>query len=307
MLPVHIDVQEYGRPKMYQSAFLLLLAPTVVIASDPLECVDPEFVRAFLSGSSSSPVSYSTEVPEHFEVRELPSDMKLVGSRNEKYATTVILRTDQGVRHAYSRLADFLSKQGWEDITYDRSPSRRGFQWAPQSQVAEYCRDIDEKNLAVIVSERFGQTLVSLEQYDRKTLRGCLGTVRERRRTLLDRLPILSPPDGATTSNRIIGNNGHAVSTGVDVSASIGRDKLLEFFEDQIRDQSWNSVTRWSSNLSSGSVWSQDTSEQGVLIGTLHLYDAGGEPVRVQFSIDSADPEKDIDHGMSYQSSGACD
>ena len=179
---------------MNRFAFLLLLAPTLVIASDPLECVDPELVRAFFSGSSSSPVSYSAELPEHFEVRELPSDMKLVGSRNEKYATTVIFRTDQGVRDAYSRLADVLAKQGWENITFDRTPSRRGFQSADQSLVAEYCRNIDDKNLAVIVSERFGQTLVSLEQYDRKTLRGCLATERERRRDLLDRLPILNPP-----------------------------------------------------------------------------------------------------------------
>lgn len=291
---------------MYRSAFLLLLAPTLSIASDPLECVDPEFVRAFFAGRSSTPVSYSTEVPEHFEVRELPSDMKLVGSRNEKYATTVIFRTNQGVRDAYSELADILSEQGWEDITYERTPSRRGFRLAGQSLVAEYCRDIDDTNLAVIVSDRFGQTLISLEQYGRKTMRGCLGTIRERRRNLLDRLPILNPPDGAKTSNSIIGNNGHGVSTGVDVSASTGRDKLLGFFEDQIRDQSWIFLTRWSSDLSSGSVWSQNTSEQGILIGTLHVYDAGGDPVRVQFSIDSADPAKDIDHGRSSQSSGAC-
>jgi len=291
---------------MYRSAFLLLLAPTIVIASDPLECLDADFVQAFLSGTSASPISYSTEVPEHFEVRELPSDMKVVGSKNEKYATTVIFRTKQGVRDAYSGLADVLSKQGWEDITYDRTPSRRGFQSAGQWQVAEYCRDIDDKNLAVIVSDRPGQTLVSLKQYDRKTLRGCLATERKRRRDLLDNLPILNPPDGATTSNTVIGRNGHAVSTGIDVSASIGRDELLDFLENQIRDQSWVLLTRWSSDLSSGSVWSQNTSEQGVLIGTLHVYDAGGPPVRVQFSIDSADPERDIDHGMSYQSSGEC-
>jgi len=291
---------------MYRFAFLLFLAPTLVIASDPLECLDPKFVRAFFSGSSSSPASYSTEAPKHFEVRELPSDMKLIGSRNEKYATTVIFRTDQGVRDAYSELADFLSKQGWEDITYDRSPSRRGLQSAGQSQVAEYCRDIDDKNLAVIVSDRFGQTLVSLEQYDRKTLRGCLATERERRRNLLDRLPILNPPDGATSSNSVIGRNGHAVSTGIDVSASIGRDKLLKFLEDQTQDQNWVLQTRWSSDLSSGSVWSQNTAEQGILIGTLHVYDAGSSPVRVQFSIDSADPAKDIDHGWSSQSSDKC-
>ncbi len=291
---------------MYRSAFLLFLAPALVIAGDPLECVDPDFVRAFLSGSSSSPVSYSDEVPEHFQVRELPSDMKLVGSRNRKYATTVIYRTDQEVRDAHSGLAETLFEQGWEDITFDRAPSGRGFQSAGRSQVAAYCRSIDDKNLAVTVSDRFGQTLVAFEQYDRKTLRGCLATERERRRNLLDRLPILNPPDGAATSNKVTGRNGHGVSTGIDVSASIRRDKLIRFFEDQIQDQSWVLLTRWSSDLSSGSVWSQNTSEQGILIGTLHTYDAGGNPVRVQFSIDSADPEKDIDHGMSYESSGEC-
>jgi len=291
---------------MYRSAFLFLIVPAVSIASDPLECVDPEFVRAFFSGHSSTPVSYSTEIPEHFEARELPSDMKLVGSRKEKFATTVIYRANQGVRDAYSGLADALSEQGWEDITYERAPSRRGFQLADQSVVAEYCREIDDTNLAVVVSERFGQTLVSLEQYDRKTLLGCMGTIRERRRDLMDSQPILNPPDGAKTSTVQNLTNGHEVSTSVDVSAGISREELLGFFVDQIRDQNWTFQTKWSTNLSSGSVWSRNTSEQGILVGTLHLYDAGSDPVRVRFSIDSADPTKDIDHGISAQSSGGC-
>lgn len=291
---------------MYRSAFLFLLVPTLSIASDPLECVDPEFVRAFFSGRISTPPSYSTEIPDHFEVRKFPSDMKLIGSRTERYATTVVFQTNQEVRDVHSRLADALSEQGWKDITYERSPSRRGFQLADQSLVAEYCREIDDTNLAVIASERFGQTLISLEQYVRKTMHGCEGTIRERRRNLLDRLPILNPPDGAKTSNSKIGTNGHEVSAVVDVSASMSREELLGFFENQIRNQSWTFQTTWSSDLSSGSVWSQNSSEQGILIGTLHVYDAGSDPVRVRFSIDSADPKKDIDHGMSSHSSAGC-
>lgn len=292
---------------MYRSAILLLIAPTLGFADDPLDCVEPDFVGAFLSGSSSAPISYSTKMPEYFEVREIPSDMNLVGSQTREYGTTVIFRTNKAGHDAYSGLAEILSEQGWEDITFERSPSRRGFQLAGQSLVAEYCREADDTNLAVSVSERFGQTLVSLEQYNRKTLRGCLGNLRERRRNLMDRLFILDAPDGATTSNLIIGNNGHAVSTGVDISDSMARDELHDFLSDQIRDESWTFVTRWSSEFSTGSVWSQSTPEQGVLIGTLHLYDAGSEPVRVQFSIDSADPARDIDHGVSSESFGACD
>ena len=291
---------------MCRSVFLFLIVPAFSMASDPLDCVDPEFVRAFLAGHSSTPVSYSTEIPEHFEVRELPSDMKLIGSRKEKFATTVIYRANQGVRDAYSGLADALSEQGWEDITYERTPARRGFQLADQSVVAEYCREIDDTNLAVRVSERFGQTHVSFNQYVRKTMLGCMGLIRERRRDLMDRLPILNPPDGAMTSNVQKAMNLHEVSTSVDVSAGISREELLGFFGSQIRDQNWTFQTEWSSNLSSGSVWSRNTSEQGILVGTLHLYDAGSDPVRVRFSVDTANPAKDIDHGVSTQSSGVC-
>lgn len=291
---------------MNRSAFLLLIAPALSLADNPLECVESDFVGAFLSGSDSAPISYSTEIPEHFEVREFPSGMKLVGSRNSRHATTVIFQTDKAGRDAYSELADTLSKQGWEDVTEEQSPSGRGFQLTGRSLVAAYCRDNDDTHLTVIVSERLEHTLVSLEQYDRKTLRGCLRTARERRRNLLDRLPVLDPPDGAATSNLIIGKNGHAVSTGIDISDSMSRGELHDFFDDQIGSEGWAFVTKWSSELSTGSVWSQNTSEQGILIATLHLYDAGSEPIRVQFSIDTADPARDIEHGMSTHSFGEC-
>jgi len=291
---------------MYRSVFLLLFVPVSAIASDPLDCVDTEFVRAFFSGHGSTPVSYSTEIPEHFEVRGVPADMKLVGSRNEKTATTVIYRANQPVRDASSRLADALSDQGWEDITYERTPSRRGFQSADHVVVAEYCRENDDTNLAVVVSDRSGQTLVSLEQYERKTLLGCMRLIRERGRDLRDRLPILEPPDGATTSNVRKITNGHEISTSVDVSAGIGHKELLDYFGDQIQDQSWAIQTAWASDLSSGSVWTRNTEDHGILVGTLHVYGMGADPARVRFSIDTADPAKDIDHGISAEFSGGC-
>ncbi|HSM30780.1 MAG TPA: hypothetical protein VK854_08785 [Woeseiaceae bacterium] len=292
---------------MYRFVFLLLVVPVPGIASDPLDCVDTEFVRAFLSRHGSTPVSYSTEIPEHFEVRDVPLDMALIGSRNRKTSTTVIYRASQPVRDAYSALADALSDQGWEDITYERSPSRRGFQSADQVVVAEYCRDNDDTNLAVVVSDRSGQTLVSLEQYERKTLLGCMRIVQERSRDLRDMLPILDPPDGATTSNVRKMTTGHEISTSVDVSAGIGHKALLGHFGDQIRDQDWTIQATWASDLSSGSVWTRDTADHGTLVGTLHVYGAETDPARVRFGIDTADPAEDIDHGISSESSGGCD
>lgn len=291
---------------MYRSVIPLLFAPTLVIAGNPLECVDPEFIRAFLSGSNSSPVSYSTEMPEHFEVQELPSDMRLVGSRKKKSSTTVIFRTSEGVREAYSGLANVLSEQGWKDITLDQNPRSRGFQLADSPVVANYCRETGDTRLAVRVSERSGQSFVSLQQYVQKTLRGCSSMMRERRRDLLDSLPVLNPPDGAKTSNVRQLTNINEVSTSVDISTVISRKELLDFFGDQILGQDWTFQTKWLSKVSSGSVWSRNASEHGILVGTLHLYGAGSDPVRVRFSIDFADPSKDIDHGISAQSSGGC-
>lgn len=291
---------------MYRSALLFLVLPALSIASGPLDCVDPEFVRAFFSWRSSTPPAYSTEIPDHFEVQKFPSDMKLVGSRTENSMTTVIFRTNREARDAFSGLAGALSEQGWKDITYQRAPSRRGFQLAIGSVVAEFCREMDDTNLAVIASERSGQTLISLEQYGLKTMHGCEGTLRRSPKTLLKRLPILNPPDNAKTFNAGIGTDGHEVSTRVDVSVSMSREELLVFFEDQIRNQNWKFLTEWSSDLSSGSVWTRNTSEEGILIGTLHAYDAGTDPVRVRFSIDPADPAKGIDHGMSSSSSSGC-
>lgn len=148
---------------MHRVAVLFLLAPTLSIASDPLECVDRDFVQAFLSGASSSLPSYSTEIPGHFEVRNVPSDMRLVGSRKEEHATTAVFRSDRNVQEAYSQLASTLSDEGWSDITYGRVPSRRGFQSANTSLVAEYCREIDDTNLALIATERSGRTFISIQ------------------------------------------------------------------------------------------------------------------------------------------------
>ena len=291
---------------MYRFAFLLLVAPTVAIASDPLECVDPEFVQAFLSGSHSGPVSYSTKIPENFEVRALPSDMTLVGSRLEKYSTTVLFRTSHGVREVNSRLASLLSEQGWEDITYEENPGLRGFQPADRPPTAQYCQRSGDKRLSVAVSERSDQTIVSLHQYVRKTLHGCLEILRERRRDLRDSLPILNPPDGTKTTLARKLSNVDEVSTSVAISGGISRKVLREFYGDQIREQDWTLQTKWSSEFSAGSVWLLDTTAYGRLIGTLHLYDSGSDPVTVRFSIVFADPQKGIDHGVSAQYSGAC-
>jgi len=110
-------------------------------------------------------------------------------------------------------------------------------------------------------------------------------------------LPILKLPEGATASNTGMGGNGDEVNSRVDISGAIGRSELQSYFEDQIRNQSWEFQTSWSSYLSSGSVWTLDTVEDGILIGTLHVYDSDADPIRVRFSVNPAAPTKGTDRG----------
>ena len=179
-------------------------------------------------------------------------------------------------------------------------------------KAASFCRDTDTDftNLSVIVSEQSGQTLVSLEQYTQKTMHSCADSTRASARHsphgLIVRLPILDLPDDVKASNVVLGVNGDVVSSRVDISISISREELVSYFGDQIRDQNWVFQAGWSSNLSWGSVWAQNTSDDGILIGTLHVYDAGTDPIRVRFSIDPADPTKDIDHGNWLATSTGC-
>ena len=105
-------------------------------------------------------------------------------------------------------------------------------------------------------------------------------------------VPMLQLPNGARASNTGMGGNGHEVSSHVDISGSLGRADLMSFFENQIRDHEWEFQTSWSSHHSSGSVWALDSAEDGLLIGTLHLFDSGIDPIRVRFSVTPSDPTK---------------
>lgn len=110
-------------------------------------------------------------------------------------------------------------------------------------------------------------------------------------------VPALHLPEGVNASNSGMGGNGHEVGSHVDTSGAVDRSELQGFFENQIRDQGWEFQTGWSSHLSSGSVWTLDSAKDGILIGTLHLFDSGADPIRVRFSVSSADPTKGRDYG----------
>jgi hypothetical protein len=88
------------------------------------------------------------------------------------------------------------------------------------------------------------------------------------------------------------------------LSGGISRAELQNMLETQIRNQDWEFQTGWLSHVSSGSVWTKRAADYGTLIGSLHLFDSGADPVRVRFSVNPADPVKGTASGNWSLSSG---
>jgi hypothetical protein len=108
---------------------------------------------------------------------------------------------------------------------------------------------------------------------------------------LQSHLPILKLPEDAKFSNVGGGGSGDEINSRVDVLTAMGRAELLSFLGDQIQDQLWVFDTNWSGELSSGSLWTLDTPDDGMLIGTLHIFGPSVGAVRIRFSVSSAEPK----------------
>lgn len=272
---------------------LLLLAPAASVADDPLACVDPELVRAFISNE------YSTTVPADMAHIDVPAGFSLVGSRTNRSTTTVAYRTASGAEGAIAAAVSLLEESGWVENGDRRYSGRGGFQSDTRSARAVVCRDDAPNPIDVNARPDGDVTFVSYTRHPRSSR--CQPRAQPGEdlgaRDLFFYLPVLALPEDAIAANVSTGGGGDEVNTRVDISGAAGRTDLLNFFEDQIRKQNWQHQTGWSSRVSSGSVWLADTEEAGTLVGTLHVFDAGEDPVRVRFSINPADPKRGVERG----------
>ena len=192
-----------------------------------------------------------------------------------------------------------MAESGWAENTEQHRRVSRGFQTSSRPMATVLCHDDESGALSVIANDKSGQTFVSYVQHSAP--QSCGGAsaapLRHDPSEMMRLVPTLKLPEGVKASNTGMGGSGREVGSHVDISGAIGRSELQSFFEDQIRIQSWEFQTSWSSHLSSGSVWTLNSAEDGILIGTLHVFDSGVDPIRVRFSVNPADPTKGADHG----------
>ena len=281
-------------------AILLTLAISAMsFAEDPFSCVDPNVADAFLGNSYQGRGEYSTSIPDEFAALKVPASSSLVGSQVTDLMTTVIYKTSMGVERALDAAISDMTESGWTENAEQHRRVPRGFQTSSRPMATVLCHEDESGALSVIANDRSGQTFVSYVHHTGS--QSCSGAtaapMRHDPSEMMRLVPTLKLPKGAKASNTGMGGDGDEVGSHVDISGALGRSELQDFFENQIRNHNWEFQTGWSSHLSSGSVWKLNSAEDGILIGTLHLFDSGVEPIRVRFSVNPADPTKGKDYG----------
>lgn len=281
-------------------AFLLLLPiASASFAEDPFSCVDPDVTDAFLGNPYQGRGEYSTSIPDGFAALNVPSDLSLVGSKTVDSMTTVVYKAGMDAEPALDAAVGAMAKAGWSENAQQHRRVSGGFQIGTRPTATVLCHDDEAGALSVIATDAVGQTFISYVQHSASQTCGAApaAPLNHDPSEMMRLVPTLKLPKGAKASNTGMGGNGHEVSSHVDISGAMGRSDLLSYFEGQIREQEWEFQTSWSSHLSSGSVWALNTVEDGILIGTLHLFDNSVDPIRVRFSVNPADPTKGKDHG----------
>ncbi len=281
---------------MRNAYFLILAIAPSAYAEDPFSCVDPDVADAFLGGLYRQSGEYSTAIPDGFATMNVAAGLSLIGSHTTNSMTSVVYKSDMGKQLAFDAAVSAMADDGWTELEQQHRAVTGGFQSGPQPTAiaTALCHEDQTNALRITAADKSGQTFVSYVHHSGS--QSCGGApaapLHHDPSEMMRLVPTLKLPDGTTPSNTGMGGNGHEVGSHVDISGATGRSVLQNFFEDQIRNQRWEFQTSWSSHLSSGSVWMLDSADDGVLIGTLHLFDSGVDPIRVRFSVNPTDPTK---------------
>lgn len=280
-------------------SLLMLAISAASYAEDPFSCVDPDVADAFLGNSYQERGEYSTSIPAGFATLNVPGGLSLVGSQIVDSMTTVVYKAGMDAEPALDAAVGAMAQSGWVENEKQYRPVSRGFQTSSRPMATVLCHDDEPGTLSIIAIDKSGHTFVSYVHHSVSQSCGDApaAPLRHDPSEMMRLVPTLKLPEGAKGTNTGMGGNGHEVGSHVDISGAMGRSELQNFFEDQIRNQSWEFQTGWSSHLSSGSVWMLDSADDGILIGTLHLFDSGVDPIRVRFSVNPADPTKGTDRG----------
>lgn len=276
-------------------AFLLMLSISAAsYAEDPFSCVDPDVSDVFLGNMYRDRGVYSISIPDGFPSLNVPVDLLLVGSKVVDTGSTIVYKTNMGSEPAFKLAIKDIGESGWTEILERYRSGSRGFQSRSKPMSAILCNDDESGSMSVVSYNKSGQTFVTYVHH--ATSQPCDGPPSfppgHDTSEIMGLVPTLMLPEGVKSSNSGFEGRGDDVISRVDISGATGRSELLNYLEGQVQQQGWEFQTSWSSQHSSGSIWALNTDEDGILIGTLHVFDSGVDPIRVRFNVNATDPIK---------------
>jgi len=280
------------------AVFLLTLA-TSSIADNPFACVDEDTMDAFFGFYSRAPDSFSTSVPDEFPPLVVPEGFSLVGSHRANSTILVAYKSSKDVETAFNLGLNEFSQQGWQETTNDRYRSR-SFVSDSMSRGTYLCKAQGGALLGVNARQQNGKTFLLLS-YSTEESPMC-GNDRQDSgigdsSDLMALLPELKLPGGIDWKNKRSGGSGHSVNSWIDLFGALSKQELQTDFEAQIEAQGWERQSSWTSEYSTGSIWLKGYMEDRILVGTLHLFDHGVDPIRARFSIDLVHPLDEVNYG----------
>ncbi len=281
---------------MKRIAIIILLLPHVSTADDPFACVDPDIREAFLPAYPTTS-QYSTELPVGFVEHSVPPSFVLIGSQANDASASAVYKAVDNIDAAISDVVTSLEEHGWREFGDVANFARRGFQVSAIPRYSRLCRDAGPGMLTIGSKDTSGVTFVTISMTSLGGVQSCGDLVsREhsamRHMALAQEMPELRMPQGVRSINAGSGGGGADYQTSTVVSTDFGRESLVSFLNDQIRDQGWNFDGAWSGSRSSGTAWFKESAEGDLIIGTLRAFGDSGDTFNLRFSINVADTER---------------
>jgi hypothetical protein len=257
---------------------------------DLLECVDPDVKQGLLFQGFEVDRVVSRAMPRLLDGLQAPQGFEFVGSSESNLQTNAAYKTALASDAALDAMVDALRADGW---TAAERPGMRGggFVSSAQPALSMVCRGDD---MATVMSrESSGATFVNLTMAASSANVSCNATSPSPTNMFpggaVGRfLPRLSLPADARNAAAGFGLGGgsssnRSASTSVAVDTQLTPQELLAHFEQQLRDQGWNSDASWSGRLSAGSAWSARPEADVQLAGLLDIVDMGASGHQATF------------------------
>lgn len=275
---------------MRRVAFLTAgaLVGAAAFGQDPLECVDPDVLRALVfPGGAGQSTLVTSGVPAELSAVHPPSQFSLIGSTERDLGAVLgnsnarilsaVYRTSLSPDVARTAALDALAADGWDVHLQQPQLGSGVFVSASQPISQAACRD--GAAISVTASSLDGKTYVTYGTSIGANSSACDPRLRAPyalQSSSDEYMPTLALPADPTTGAPAQmrggggGGSGSARNARAEFRVNESVRNVADFFARQMADQGWTADAAWSGTTTAGSSWSR-AAESGTVHGTLQV------------------------------------